>query len=82
MVVMDDGKSWQKNAKITYRQFWQQHNKPVELWSNKVIQQKIDYIHHNPVQAGFVTHPADWQYSSACNYGGAPAVLEIDGYLS
>ena len=24
-------------------------SKPIELWSNKFIQQKIDYIHNNPV---------------------------------
>jgi hypothetical protein len=27
---------------------------PIELWSNKVIQQKIDYVHHNPVEEGLV----------------------------
>lgn len=35
-------------------QFWQQHNHPTELWSAHVIQQKIDYTHNNPVEAGFV----------------------------
>jgi len=23
-----------------------------ELWSNKVIKQKIDYVHNNPIEAG------------------------------
>ncbi len=44
------------NAKY---QFWQHHNKPIELWSEKVIKQKIDYIHNNPVEAGFVTNAID-----------------------
>jgi len=34
--------------------FWRQDNKPIELWSNAVIEQKIDYIHNKPVDAVFV----------------------------
>ncbi len=47
-------KAGQRNPNNTGNQFWQQHNQPVELWSSEVIQQKIDYIHQNPVAAGFV----------------------------
>ena len=57
-----------KKSNVVKRQFWQQHNKPIELWSNKVIIQKIDYIQNNPVESGFVTNPVDWKYSSARNY--------------
>lgn len=57
-----------KNATISKYQFWQQHNKPIELWSEKVIKQKIDYIHKNPVENDFVVNPEDWKYSSARNF--------------
>lgn len=67
-----------KNSNVNKRQFWQQHNKPIELWSNKVIKQKIDYIHNNPVELGFVTDPVDWKYSSARNYADDETVLKID----
>ncbi|MDA9576145.1 transposase [Flavobacteriaceae bacterium] len=67
-----------KNSNVKQRQFWQQHNKPIELWSDKVIQQKIDYVHNNPVESGFVTDPVDWKYSSARNYQEDQTVLEID----
>ena len=67
-----------KKSNVKQRQFWQQHNKPIELWSEKVIQQKIDYIHNNPVESGFVTDPIDWKYSSARNYQEDQTVLEID----
>jgi len=30
-----------------------------------MIQQKIDYIHENPVEAGFVIKPEQWRLSSA-----------------
>jgi putative transposase len=35
----------EKNSNVTNCQFWQEHDKPIELWSNEVIHQKVDYIH-------------------------------------
>ena len=40
-------------------QFWQQDNHPIELASPLMIQQKLDYLHNNPVMAGFVEKPED-----------------------
>ena len=37
-------------------QLWQQHNHPIELYSREVILQKLDYLHFNPVAAGFVAN--------------------------
>ena len=67
-----------KNSNVQNRQFWQQHNKPIELWSNDVIDQKIEYIHNNPVVSGFDYEPEHWKYSSAINYAGEKGILEID----
>lgn len=68
-----------KNSNVKLRQFWQQNNKPIEIWSLTVFEQKLNYIHNNPVQTGFVTNPVDWKYSSARNYGdNDQTVLEID----
>ncbi len=67
-----------KNASTSNYQFWQHHNKPIELWSEKVIKQKIDYIHKNPVESGYVVDPIDWKYSSARNFQEDYTVLEID----
>ncbi|MFT2008645.1 REP-associated tyrosine transposase [Pontibacter sp. 13R65] len=67
-----------KNSNVKHRQFWQQHNQPVELWSAAVIDQKIDYIHQNPVEAGFVSEAHYWKYSSAIDYSGGKGLLEID----
>lgn len=63
---------------ISKYQFWQHHNKPIELWSEKVIKQKIDYIHNNPIVSGFVTNSIDWKYSSARNFQDDHTVLKID----
>jgi len=72
-----------KKGNVSKYQFWQHHNKPIELWSTKVIKQKIDYIHNNPVESGFVTEPTEWKYSSARNFSEDNTVLEIDaiGFL-
>ena len=65
------------NANNTNYQFWRQDNKPIELWSHEVIQQKLDYIHNNPVEAGFVSEPEHWRYSSAIDYSGGKGLIEI-----
>lgn len=48
--------------------FWQKTNHPIELSYPSIMDQKIDYIHNNPVEAGYVTDPSAWYYSSACAF--------------
>jgi putative transposase len=66
-----------KNSNVKHRQFWQQHNKPIELWSNEVILQKMNYIHQNPVESGFVSEPHHWKYSSAIDYSGGKGLIDL-----
>ena len=40
-----------------------------------MIEQRLDYIHNNPVEAGIVTLPENYLYSSAVNYAGLPDKL-------
>ncbi len=72
-----------KKGNTSKYQFWQHNNKPIELWSTAVIRQKLDYIHNNPVKAGFVTEATQWKYSSARNIAEEDAAFEIDamGFL-
>jgi putative transposase len=68
-----------KNSNVKQKQFWQQNNKPIEIWSLKVFEQKLNYIHNNPIETGFVTDVVDWKYSSARNYSDNDhTILEID----
>ena len=71
-------KAGSKTSNVKRRQLWQHHNKPIELWSSHVIDQKVTYIHENPVEAGFVMEPEHWKYSSAIDYSGGKGLLEID----
>lgn len=57
--------------------FWQADNQPVELWSNTVIAQKLNYLHQNPVEEGLVFRAEDYVYSSACDYAGGKGILDI-----
>ncbi|MCK9638941.1 MAG: transposase [Prolixibacteraceae bacterium] len=57
--------------------FWQSENSPIELWSNAVITQKLNYIHQNPVEEGLVFRSEDYVYSSAIDYSGEKGMLDI-----
>lgn len=59
------GKDEKKNK--TYK-VWQTGNHSIELYNSKFTWTKINYIHQNPVKAGFVSTAKDWRYSSASNY--------------
>ena len=45
--------------------FWQYTKHPMELSYLKIFQQKLDYIHQNPLKASYVTESEKWHYSSA-----------------
>lgn len=65
-----------KTSNVMKNQFWRHDNKPIELWSQRVISQKIDYIHNNPVNQGLVFRPEDYVYSSAVDYSGEKGLLD------
>ena len=47
---------------------WMERFDDLVIENDKTLQIKIDYIHNNPVKAGFVDQPEQWEYSSARNY--------------
>jgi len=49
---------------------WQDGFHPIELNSNQLQVQKLEYIHANPVVEGYVFKESDWAYSSASYYSG------------
>ncbi|MEX1003067.1 MAG: transposase [Crocinitomicaceae bacterium] len=56
--------------------FWQTGNHAIELYTEKFVWDKINYIHNNPVEENFVSDPANWKYSSASNYLDDHGILE------
>ncbi len=65
-----------KSSNVKAYQFWRHDNKPIELWSNKVIWEKISYVHNNPVEAGLVYRAQDYVYSSAADYTNEKGLLD------
>jgi putative transposase len=47
---------------------WQEGFHPIAIDTGDFFQQKLDYLHENPVRKGFVEKPEQWRYSSARNY--------------
>lgn len=69
-------KAGNKSSNVSKYQFWRHDNRPIELWSNKVIFQKINYIHNNPVEEGLVFRAEDYIYSSAVDYSGENGMID------
>lgn len=59
-------------------QFWKYGNHPEEVYSNKFMWSKLDYIHLNPVRSGIVEKASHYVYSSASNYVNDTGLLIIE----
>ena len=60
-----------RNSNNKNYQFWQQDNRPIQLSTNEMMDQRLEYVHNNPVKEGIV-------YSSAINYADGKGMLEIE----
>lgn len=58
-------------------QLWQEAGHLEENYSEKMLIQKNEYIHDNPVRRGYVEEAKHWRYSSARNYEGMEGLLEV-----
>lgn len=67
----------QKHSRNNEFQLWTHNNHPIEVYSNEFIEQKVNYIHDNPVRAGIVEHPEDYLYSSARNYADLESLIDV-----
>lgn len=61
-------KAGSENSNNKIYQFWQQENHPIQCSTPEILRQKMNYIHENPVRAGFVEKAEDWLWSSASDY--------------
>ena len=64
--------------RITKYCFWQDKSHPIELKTKDFVYQKLNYIHQNPVRAGWVANAEDYLYSSARNYANLDALIKIE----
>ncbi len=60
-------------------QFWQPRFYDFNVYSHAKKNEKLDYMHANPVNRGVVKHPKDWPWSSWAFYSGEePGLVPID----
>jgi hypothetical protein len=67
-----------KNSNNKSHQFWQQDNHPIELSTNGMIDQRLHYIHMNPVKERIIDEPEHYVYSSAKDYSGGKGLIDVD----
>ncbi len=59
--------------------FWQRRFYDFNVWSAKKVNEKLEYMHMNPVKRKLVSHPKDWPWSSWPQYAeGEAGLLRID----
>jgi putative transposase len=56
--------------------FWQNEYHPIELSTNEMMDQRLDYIHNNPIESGIVEKAEEYIYSSARDY-----INNVEGLL-
>ncbi len=64
--------------RITNYKFWQEGCHPIQLHNNEMIDQRINYVHENPVRAMIVEKAEDYLFSSARNYASLGGVIEVE----
>lgn len=52
-------------------------NDAQEIYLNDYFDQKLNYIHQNPVKAELVNRAEDYRYSSAIDYAGGKGLLDV-----
>jgi len=71
------GFSAKYDSKVKEYKVWQEGNEPKAIHTNHFMNQKINYIHENPVRAEIVNEPHHYKYSSAIDYAGGKGPLDI-----
>ena len=67
----ESGSKIKKNLKY---QYWQYENQPILLDNERMYNQRLNYLHQNPLRAGFVAEPEHWLYGTQSGKG----LLDLD----
>lgn len=57
-----------REGKGNFYKIWQSGSHPITIEDGDFFDQKLNYIHNNPVNKGYVEQPEHWKFSSARNY--------------
>ncbi|MFC2113945.1 transposase [Bacteroidota bacterium] len=64
--------------RIKKYKFWKDDNHAILLETNKMIDDRLDYIHNNPVEAEIVDEAEYYLYSSARDYSGIKGLVDVE----
>ena len=64
--------------RIKKYKFWKDANHAIELTDNYLTDQKINYIHENPVKAMIVAQAEHYLFSSALDYAGEKGFVKVE----
>jgi len=59
---------WEDSAAKRYARFWQRRFYDFNVWSTRKKNEKLNYMHFNPVKRGLVERPTDRAWSSCRFY--------------
>ena len=76
-ILAEMRKAGLQNSKTQKFQLWRNDNHPIKLFSNYMIDQKIEYIHNNPVKEGIVEVQEEYLYSSAKYLATGKGLLKV-----
>jgi len=65
------------DKKIKNYRFWQEGNDAHEIFLNDCFNQKLIYIHNNPVKSEIVNIAEDYRYSSAIDWAGGKGLFDV-----
>ena len=58
------GRLWDEPPLARHARFWQRRFYDFNVWSVRKRNEKLNYMHFNPVKRGLVERPRDWAWSS------------------
>jgi REP element-mobilizing transposase RayT len=64
--------------RVSQYKFWEDGSHAILLDTNEKWDQRLNYLHNNPVAAGIVAEPQHYLLSSALDYAGIKGLVDID----
>lgn len=62
-------------------QLWQEGIQPKLIQGDKMMLDRMNYIHQNPAKRGYVDEAKHWRYSSARDYDGVCGLLDVEKFF-
>ena len=69
------------HKKTATYQLWQEGIQPKLIVNDKMMIERMNYIHNNPVKRGYIDYAKCWRYSSARDYEGIDGLINIEKFF-